>query len=106
MESVLGMVRNRELIPNAENIHFLLLASDALKNLITNVHQSDEIDISEHIEALASITEAGPSQEKAGPSPGETSDIVEISLPEGESVLSVSKEALSAPNRKANPFTS
>ena len=95
MESVLGMIRNRELIPNAENIHFLLLASDALKNLITNVHQSDEIDISEHIEALASITEAGPSQEKAGASPGETSDLVEISLPEGKSVLSVSKEALS-----------
>jgi two-component system chemotaxis sensor kinase CheA len=95
MESVLGMIRNRELVPNAENINFLLLASDALKNLIINVHESDEIDISKHMEALSAITEAGPSQEKTDPLPEQTSELADISLPGGKTLLSVPKDALS-----------
>ena len=57
MESVLGLVRNGKLVPNAENINFLLLASDALQDLLLHVEKSDEMDISDHITALSSITD-------------------------------------------------
>lgn len=57
MESVLGLIRNKKLIPNAENINFLLLASDTLKVLLLHVEESDEMDISDHVGALSSITD-------------------------------------------------
>jgi len=57
MESVLGLIRNKKLVPNAENINFLLLSSDALKDLLVHVEKSDEMDISDHITALSSITD-------------------------------------------------
>jgi len=57
MESVLGLIRNKKLVPNPENINFLLLASDTLKNLLVHVEESDGMDISEHVGALSSITD-------------------------------------------------
>ena len=44
-------------VPNPENINFLLLASDALKGLLIHVEESDEMDISDHVDALSSITD-------------------------------------------------
>ena len=55
METVLGNIRSRQLVPNAEVIHFLLLASDALEYMILDMDQSEEIDISQHLEALKSL---------------------------------------------------
>jgi len=37
MENVLGLIRERELVPNPEIINILLIASDALRNLINKV---------------------------------------------------------------------
>jgi len=56
MENILGKIRSREMVPNAEIINILLLASDALVDLINNIAQSNDIDISNHIESLLSIT--------------------------------------------------
>jgi two-component system, chemotaxis family, sensor kinase CheA len=56
MENILGKIRSREMVPNAEIINILLLASDALVELINNITQSNDIDISTHIESLLSIT--------------------------------------------------
>ena len=56
MENILGKIRSREMVPNAEITNILLLASDALVNLINNITQSNDIDISTHIESLLSIT--------------------------------------------------
>ena len=55
MENILGKIRSREMVPNAEIINILLLASDALVNLINNITQSNDIDISNHIESLLMI---------------------------------------------------
>ena len=57
MESVLGLIRNEKLVPDAENINFLLLASDALQDLLVHVEKSDEMDISDHVTTLSSITD-------------------------------------------------
>ena len=64
MENVLGMIRNREMIPNPEIINVLLLAFDKLRELINNVDQSNEIDISEHTTALSNLTLASPPQQE------------------------------------------
>ncbi|MBW2107455.1 MAG: chemotaxis protein CheW [Deltaproteobacteria bacterium] len=57
MENVLGMIRSREMVPNPEIVNILLLASDALRDLIGNAVESNDIDVSEHIEALIAVAE-------------------------------------------------
>lgn len=59
MENILGKIRSRKMVPSAEIINILLLASDALVDLINNITSSNDIDISSHIDALTSIV-AGP----------------------------------------------
>ena len=66
MENILGKIRSREMVPNAEIINILLLASDALVNLINNIIQSNDIDISNHIESLLSVTNGVPAKKEAG----------------------------------------
>ena len=65
MENILGKIRSREMVPNAEIINILLLASDALTDLINNITQSNDIDISNHIESLLSITKGLPEKNEA-----------------------------------------
>jgi two-component system chemotaxis sensor kinase CheA len=60
MENILGKIRSREMVPNSEVINILLLASDTLVELINNVTQSNEIDISNHIESLLSVASGAP----------------------------------------------
>ena len=78
MENVLGLMRNGKLIPDAENINFLLLASDTLKNLLTHVETSDQADISDSVNALASLMDASTCppkpilSEAPEPRPGES----------------------------------
>ncbi len=78
MENILGRIRSRELVPNPEIINILLEAADTLNTLIADVVGSNEVDVSNHIAALAAINdgltphdgEAGPSStDKSGPGP-------------------------------------
>ena len=89
MESVLGLIRKEKLIPNAENINFLLLASDALKDLLIHVEESDEMDISDHLRALSSITDhPEPSIQETASEPSVTP--VFLSFPDGRPGLTAS----------------
>jgi len=65
MENILGKIRSREMVPNAEIINILLLASDALVELINNITRSNDIDISNHIESLLSVTNGDPAKKEA-----------------------------------------
>ncbi len=58
IENVLDMVRNKELTPNPEIVNIILLAFDRLSELVENIAQSDEMDISEHVVALTGIATA------------------------------------------------
>jgi two-component system chemotaxis sensor kinase CheA len=65
IENILDMIRNREIVPNPEVINIVLLAFDRLRELIENISESNELDISEHIDALTRITSASlPQDEK------------------------------------------
>lgn len=67
MENILGKIRSREMVPTPKIVNTLLLASDALKNLINNVLQSNEMDISAHVEALKAILEGKQETSAAAP---------------------------------------
>ena len=86
MESVLGLMRKGKLVPDAENINFLLLASDALRNLLGHVETSDQIDISDPVRALSSLTDAldAPPKNRA---PEPSSPPLDMSFPDGRSAL-------------------
>ncbi|MDM8544325.1 hybrid sensor histidine kinase/response regulator [Desulfococcaceae bacterium HSG9] len=60
MENVLGKIRAREIIPDTSVINVLLLASDTLRNLINNIDNSDDADITEHTNSLKSIIKGSP----------------------------------------------
>jgi two-component system chemotaxis sensor kinase CheA len=60
MENILGKIRSRDMTPNPEIINILLLASDALREMINDVESSNERDISEHVQALQAIAEGQP----------------------------------------------
>ncbi len=97
-ENVLGMIRSRQLVPNPDIINVLLLASDELQQLIENVEESNEVDISEHLSALNAIyegkeiparaeaaTETEPEQEEAGETEAVAAEAEAAPEPEPES---------------------
>jgi two-component system chemotaxis sensor kinase CheA len=87
IENVLGMVRSREMVPNPEVVNILLLASDALTNLISNVVESNDMDVSEHIEALVRLAEGAlPDEGKDS-----MSKMVDIGFPDGKVFFSVAE---------------
>ncbi|MDQ7031377.1 MAG: chemotaxis protein CheW [Desulfonauticus sp.] len=65
IENVLDMMRNRELVPNPEIVNILLLAFDRLAELIDNVEESNDMDISEHVAALSAIASGGVPESKS-----------------------------------------
>ncbi len=87
MENVLGMIRSKEMVPNPEVVNILLLSSDALRDLLSNVLTSNDIDVSEHINALVSLAEGAlPDEGKES-----MSKMVDISFPDGRVIFSVSE---------------
>ncbi|MFA5904480.1 MAG: chemotaxis protein CheW [Desulfobacula sp.] len=79
LENVLGLIRNRELIPDSARISVLLKGFDELENLLKNIETSNDVDVSHHISALENITKASVPEEKKEM----VSQIVDIVLPDG-----------------------
>ena len=98
MESVLGMIREKEMKPDPEIVNILLLASDSLKNLLNNADKSNDIDISEHVEALISLTEG----QKPDVKKDEEALMKEIGFPGKKVGFSVSMNELSVVRKKGN----
>jgi two-component system chemotaxis sensor kinase CheA len=65
MENILGKIRGREMVPTSEVINILLDASDCLKELIGDVLNSNDKDISQHVQAMQAILDKP--QSKASP---------------------------------------
>ena len=85
IENLLGLVRSREMIPNTDLINIVLLAFDKLHELINNVDHSNEMDISEHTQALSKITTASLSEKDKE----SVSTMVDICLPDGKVVFTI-----------------
>ncbi len=83
VESVLGMIRSREIIPTPDIISILLESFDTLRDMINNIEKSNEIDISEHVVALVGLTTASLPEEQKGSVSAE----VTITFSDGRPVL-------------------
>ena len=57
MENVLGLIRSRKLVPDSEVINILLKSADSLNNLLANIEESKEADVSELVEQLLAFTQ-------------------------------------------------
>lgn len=79
LENVLGLIRNRELVPDSTRISVLLKGFDKLENLLNNIESSNDVDVSDHITALENITKATMPEEKKEM----VTAIVDIVLPDG-----------------------
>ncbi|MEE8430395.1 MAG: chemotaxis protein CheW [Candidatus Desulfatibia sp.] len=92
MENILGQFRSSELIPNPESINILLIAADTLRDLINNINTSNEVDISEHIEALSAISKASLLEEEKTPA----FEMIDITFPDGKPGLTVAADEISS----------
>ena len=92
MENILGKFRSSELTPDTESINILLLASDTLRDLINNINTSNEVDISEHIEALIAISKAALLEEEKPPA----FEMIDITFPDGKPGLTVAPDEISS----------
>ncbi len=59
MENILGKIRSREMIPTPDIVNVLLKAADTLKDLLEDILNSNDVDISGHVRALQAVLEAG-----------------------------------------------
>lgn len=94
-ENVLGLIRSEKLIPNPDIVNVLLLASDELQQLIEDVENSNDVDISEHVNALNAIYEGGeaPAQpESKQPEPPSESEKTESAEPKAEEKVEEAQE--------------
>ena len=79
LENVLGLIRNRELIPDSNRISVLLKGFDELETLLNNIETSNDVDVTDHINALENITKSSLPEEKQDI----VSQIVDIVLKDG-----------------------
>lgn len=89
IETVLGMIRARSLVPNPDVINILLRCFDRLRDLINDVANSNNQDISEYIDALRSIASAEPKAETP-----QVKTLVQLTLPSGYTCFSLPKEQI------------
>ncbi len=71
-ENVLGLIRSEKLVPDPDIINVLLLASDELQQLIEDVENSNDVDITEHVNALNAIYEGGNAAKQSTAQPQES----------------------------------
>lgn len=57
MENILGKIRNHEMVPNGEIINHLLKAADTLREMISDVTTSNDVDVSALTADLAAISQ-------------------------------------------------
>ena len=111
MENTLNLIRNSELIPTPKVISTLLSGLDTLREMIADFMNSNEMDISEHVQKLAAVSSGEESVVEAAypeqPSdaemkvqpvvsakPAAAGGFVNIKLPDGFLVFSVSENDL------------
>ncbi len=79
LENVLGLVRTKEIVPDSNRVSVLLKGFDELETLLNNIETSNDVDVSDHINALEGITKSSLPEDKQDM----VSEIVDIVLKDG-----------------------
>ena len=64
LENVLGLIRTNEMIPDSHKISVLLKGFDELESLLNNIEESNDVDVSGHIEDLENLTKESVPEEQ------------------------------------------
>jgi len=109
-ENVLGLIRSEKLVPDPDIVNVLLLASDELQQLIEDVENSNDVDITEHVKGLNAIYEGGKVPAKPSEQPEEKKEAPaepEPDAAEAESAPAAEKqkqpETVAEPETKSAP---
>jgi two-component system, chemotaxis family, sensor kinase CheA len=98
IENVLDMVRNREIVPTPEVVSVILAAFDKLEDLVENIHESEQMDISEHVETLRNLVTANlPEEQKKLVTSNKT-----LGLPGGRDIFTISEHDLKQARKGGN----
>jgi len=89
LENLLNMMRNEELVPTSAIVDVMLRATDTLRNMILDVKNSNDVDVSAHVTELEAV-EAAAAAAAETPTPSEESDPAP-SAPEAAAVPVVSE---------------
>ncbi len=106
LENILGLFRNKALIPDSAKISVLLKGFDELKNLLNNIETSNEVDVEDLINALEQIPQSSVSkpstQEPSVQEPSaQTSSTQKISIqPEEQDEVSKTADIILSDGRK------
>ncbi len=88
MENILNLIRNKELVPDSTIIDALLKSADALREMINNVGQSNEADISTYIDLLKNALSENSNSNRNSNNNSESEEIpdreLDIELPNGD----------------------
>ncbi len=98
IENVLDMVRNNELTPDSAVVNVILNAFDQLEAMVENIQESEDMDISAHVEALTGLVQASlpqEEQESVTTSHG-------LGLPDGREVFSITEYELKQARKGGN----
>jgi two-component system chemotaxis sensor kinase CheA len=87
LENVLGLIREKEMMPTGEIVSVLLNGFDRLNELIENVNSSNDMDIDSQLTALEKLTHQSLSEEDKE-SVGRT---IGIPLPNGRVIFQISE---------------
>ncbi len=98
IENVLDMVRNREMVPTPDVVSVILAAFDKLEELVENIHESDQMDISVHVETLRNLVTANlPEEQQKLVTSNKT-----LGLPGGRDIFTISEHDLKQARKGGN----
>jgi two-component system chemotaxis sensor kinase CheA len=85
LENVLGLIREKEMVPTSEVVSVLLTGFDRLTELMENINASNDMDITSQVTALENLTNASLSQEDQA----SVERTIDISLPNGQVIFQI-----------------
>lgn len=98
IENVLDMIRSNEMVPTSDVVNVILRAFDRLQELVDNVHESESMDISEHVEALTElVTSSLPEEEQDS-----VTSAANLNLPDGKPIFAISEHDLKQARKGGN----
>ena len=100
IENVLSLVRNRELAPTPDIVNVMLLSFDKLRELINNLQESEQADVSSLIDALSRIITPAP--DSGGVVAESQEETVLIPLPQGVECMAASRFDLTQAAKEGN----
>lgn len=98
IENILDMIRSRKLVPTPDVVNVVLGGFDKLKEMVDNIGESENADISKHVEMLVALTSDGSQKQEVAVVSGDTG----FTLADGSPVFSPSAEALAEAARGGN----